>query len=177
MPGGGIDPKHSDRTESLEQRWLQVIWQSGALLLFAVLVGLGVNAIRPDRLPLVADWSLKAQVSSGPEGSGLLITLEEAEILYFDQQALFLDARSEEVYREGHVAGAKNLPWEEFEQFSPEVMAGIPYSAVIVTYCDGESCGLSKELAFALVAKGYRHVRVLLDGWKQWQEAGLPIEP
>ena len=106
-----------------------------------------------------------------------MITLEEAEILYFDRKAVFLDARSEEAFGAGHIEGAKNLPWEEFEQFYPEVMSDIPPSAVIVAYCDGETCSLSKELAFTLVAKGYSHARVLLDGWKQWQEARLPIEP
>ena len=30
-----------------------------------------------------------------------------------------------------------------------EVMSDIPREAVIVTYCDGETCGLSKELAFS----------------------------
>lgn len=158
-------------------RWSQVIWQSTSLLLFAVLIGLCANALRTGSLPLVADWSMKAQVSSGPGGGDLLITLEDAEILYFDRQAVFLDARSEEAFGAGHIEGAKNLPWEEFDQFFPEVMAELPLETIIVAYCDGETCNLSKELAFALVAKGYDHVRVLLDGWKQWQESSLPIEP
>jgi rhodanese-related sulfurtransferase len=177
MPGGWFDPKKSHRILSLGPQWYQAIWQSTSLLLFAALIGLCVNALRPDRLPLVADWSMEAQVSSGPCRDSLLITLEEAEILYFDQQAIFLDARSEEAFDSGHIAGAKNLPWEEFERFYPEVMSDIPHNWVIITYCDGETCSLSKELAFALLAQGYDQVRVLLDGWRQWQESSLPIEP
>jgi rhodanese-related sulfurtransferase len=177
MPDVMFKPKKPNSILILGPRWSQVIWQSTSLLLIALLIGLGVNSLRPGRLPLVADWSMKAQVSSGPGKGSLLITLEEAEILYFDQQAVFLDARSEEVFRMGHIEGAKNLPWEDFDKYYPEVMSDIPREAVIVTYCDGETCGLSKELAFTLVAKGYDHVRVLLDGWRQWQEFNLPIEP
>ncbi len=162
---------------SLGPRWSQVVWQSMFLLLLAALVGLGVNALRPDSLPLVADWSMKAQVSLGPGGGELLITLEEAEILYFGRGAVFLDARSQEEFAAGHIEGAKNFPWEEFEQFFPQIMPDIPQGTVIVAYCDGETCSLSKELAFALAAKGYSHVRVLIDGWRQWQEASLPVEP
>ena len=177
MPGAMFKPKKLNRTLILGPRWSQVIRQSTSLFLCAVLIGVCVNALRPERLPLVADWSMKAQVSSGPGKGSSLITLEEAEILYFDQQAVFLDARSEEVFRMGHIEGAKNLPWEDFDKYYPKVMSGIPREAVIVTYCDGEACGLSKELAFALAAQGYEHVRVLLDGWMQWQEFNLPIEP
>jgi rhodanese-related sulfurtransferase len=176
-PGVGFKPKDSNRILILGPRWSQVIGQSAVLFLFAVLIGLGVNSLRPDRLPLVGDWSMKAQVNSGPGKGSLLITLEEAEILFFDQKAVFLDARSEEAFHTGHIEGARNLPWEEFERYYPAVMSDIPRSAVIVTYCDGETCSLSKELAFALVAKGYDQVRVILDGWRQWQESSLPIEP
>ena len=177
MPDVMFKPKKPNRILILGPRWSQAIWQSTSLLLFAVLIGLGVNSLRPERLPLVADWSMKAQVSSGAGKGSLLITLEEAEILFFDQQAVFLDARPEEAFRMGHIEGARNLPWEDFDKYYLEVMSDIPHEAVIVTYCDGETCGLSKELAFTLAAKGYKHVRVLLDGWRQWQELNLPIEP
>ena len=102
------------------------------------------------------------------------IALEDAEALYFNQQAVFLDARSREQYRKGHVEGAKSLPWEDFERRFPQVMSGISRDAIIITYCDGESCNLSRELASALIAKGYDQVRVLVDGWKLWQQFNLP---
>ncbi len=66
MPGVKVNPKKPNRILILGPRWSQAIWQSTSLLLFAVLIGLGVNSLRPERLPLVADWSMKAQVSPGP---------------------------------------------------------------------------------------------------------------
>jgi 3-mercaptopyruvate sulfurtransferase SseA len=45
-----------------------------------------------------------------------------------------------------------------------------------VTYCDGETCSLSEDLAKELMAMGYKQVKVLLNGWTRWNEAGLPVE-
>lgn len=50
------------------------------------------------------------------------------------------------------------------------------YDAVIITYCDGDTCNLSKELALLLENLGFSKVRVLVNGWTVWQNAGLPVE-
>ena len=47
-------------------------------------------------------------------------------------------------------------------------------SEMIITYCDGESCDLSHELALFLKEMGYDNVRILVNGWTVWQHAGLP---
>jgi len=152
----------------------QAIWQSGVIVLVAIAVGLLVNQVRPGRLPLVADWSPKAQLTTD-SGINLEIPLEDAQALYFARMALFLDARSVEQYTEGHIQRAVNLPWDEFEKHFPQVMDGVPEDTTIVTYCDGETCALSKDLAFALLRKGFFNVRVLVNGWTLWQENGLPV--
>jgi rhodanese-related sulfurtransferase len=152
----------------------QAIWQSGVIVLVAIAVGLLVNQVRPGRLALVGDWSPKAQLTTD-SGINLEIPLEDAQALYFARMALFLDARSLELYAEGHIQRALNLPWDEFEKHFPQVMDGVPDDTTIVTYCDGETCALSKDLAFALLQKGYFNVRVLVNGWTLWQESGLPV--
>ena len=115
-------------------------------------------------------------MSTAPVADGLLIAFEDAEILFLERGAIFIDARPAQAFRMGHIEGARNLPWEDFDQRFSEVMSDLPFDCVIITYCDGESCGLGNELASALSAKGYDHVRVLLDGWRLWQQSNLPIE-
>jgi rhodanese-related sulfurtransferase len=154
--------------------WSQAIWQSMAILAITVIIGLGVNALRHERLPLLPDKSVGVQGSSTSGADNLSISLEDAEVFYFDQGAVFIDARSKEQYRKGHIEGAKNLPWEDFDRHFPQVMAGIPHDTNIIVYCDGEGCSLSRELATALFAKGYDRVHVLVDGWKLWQQLNLP---
>jgi rhodanese-related sulfurtransferase len=153
---------------------LKAFWQSGVIVLAAIAVGLLVNQFRPARLPLVADWSPKAQLTND-SGLSLEIPLEDAQALFFTRMALFLDARSPELYAEGHIRWAVNLPWDDFEKDFPKVMDGVPDDTIIVTYCDGDTCGLSKDLAFALLQRGYFNVRVLVNGWSLWQQGGLPV--
>lgn len=160
---------------SHHRSWFEVIWQGGVLLLLASVIALSVNQLRPGRLPLVADWSPEAQLKMD-SGDSLMVSLDEAQALFFAQAAMILDARSQDVFAQGHIQGAQSLPWDEFDQHFDEIMARVPLDTPIVTYCDGESCGLSKELALALIGKGYTNVRVLVNGWTLWQENNLPIQ-
>lgn len=131
----------------------EAVWQGGVILVLATVVALSVNQCRPTGLPLVADWSPEAQLKL-ETGDSLMIPLDEAERLFFARSARFLDARSRELFEEGHIQGAANLPWDEFDQSFALVMADFPQETPLVTYCDGESCGLSKDLAIALLEKG-----------------------
>jgi 3-mercaptopyruvate sulfurtransferase SseA len=47
---------------------------------------------------------------------------------------------------------------------------------LVITYCDGDSCNLSKDLALFMENLGFSKVLVLVNGWTLWQDAGLPIE-
>ena len=163
------------RVKSCEQTWFRVIWQVVAILLMAAALGLSVNQLRPGKLALVADWSPQAQLTL-ESGDTMEISLDQAEELFHAQVAVFLDARSPELYAEGHIRGAFNLPWDEFESRFADAMVDIPPEALIITYCDGETCNLSKELALALFDKGYTNARVLVNGWTVWQERNLPVE-
>lgn len=154
---------------------LTVLWQSIAVVFLAFGISILVNSLRSDRLALVADWSPEAQLTR-EGGENLVISFEEAEIHFFAGDAVFLDARSPELYQEGHIQNARNLPWEGYEQYYDKVMNGIAPDALIITYCDGEGCSLSKDLALLLFDRGYRNVRVLVNGWSLWTEDALPVE-
>jgi rhodanese-related sulfurtransferase len=106
----------------------------------------------------------------------MVVSLDEARNLCLDKKAIFLDARSPEDYAQGHIRCAQNIPWQSFDEYIGRVFETIPDNAWIVTYCDGEHCSLSEDLAKELVAMGYEKVNVLLNGWTRWMEAGLPVE-
>jgi len=103
------------------------------------------------------------------------ITLAEAESLFAQGQAVFVDTRSEEAYQEGHVVGAVNIPFEEFD---PGVLKEITlsYDNPIVVYCDGSECQSSTNLAKHLAERDYGDIRVFFGGWREWVNSGLPIE-
>lgn len=160
-----------------DRKWLRAFLESVAILLISAALGLTVNYFRPHGLPLATHPSPEAgptPTESG--GESLSIPIEDAEALFYTQTAVFVDARPEELYRQGHIHGASNLPSNELEDRLPEVMAAVPLDAPIITYCDGAGCNSSKEVAFALMDNGYTNVRVLVNGWTVWQEANLPTE-
>ena len=148
--------------------------QACAILLVAAALGILTNHIRRDGLPLVDDWAIEAQLTPEP-GESLVLSLEEARESFSSGAAIFLDARSPELYEQGHIQGAQSLPWEGVDEYFDEVMASIPLNALIIAYCDGETCSLSKDLAIELFYRGYENVRVLVNGWSLWKDHGFPI--
>lgn len=156
------------------RKWVQIICQSSVIFAIAVVAGVAVNFFRADGLPWRADWSAINQLS--PDAAeNFFISLDEAKIRFFTQSAVFIDARSQELYRAGHIQGALNLPFQDFDNRFPEVVEKIPLETAIITYCDGVSCNLSEELALSLEKMGYQNVQVLTNGWTLWRRSNLPI--
>lgn len=81
------------------------------ILLIAALIGFSINWFRPGGISIIGDWSTEGRVTDDT-GVFLVIPLSEAKILYEKNKAVFLDARSKELFEAGHIKGAKNLPVE-----------------------------------------------------------------
>jgi rhodanese-related sulfurtransferase len=158
-----------------KNNWFQAAWQILALVILSVVTALAVNAVRMDRLPLIGDFSAAARMTTAT-GERMDISLEEAEKLYFTHAAMFIDARSAEEYARGHIRGARSLPWQEVDLNFMAVTADLDLTTPVVTYCDGETCELSHDLALFLRDAGFADTRVLVNGWTIWQQAGLPVE-
>ena len=155
--------------------WGRAVRQILALVILSAVAAVAVNALRPDRLPLVGDWSVAARITTST-GERMDISLNEAEKLFFTDAAVFIDARSEEDYARGHIRNARSLPWQEVDLRFMVVTEALDLEMPIVTYCDGETCELSHQLALFLRDAGFLNTRVLVNGWALWQKAGLPVE-
>jgi rhodanese-related sulfurtransferase len=157
-----------------QPRGLLALWQSGAILLLAVISGLLTNQWRPDRLPLMASYAPENPSVQTAE-NGLRISVEEAQGLFFARAALFVDTRPREFYELGHIQDARSLPLEDFDKRFKTVLGDVGPDIFIVTYCDGESCHSSKLVALELLEKGCMKVHVLENGWTLWQQQHLPV--
>jgi len=164
-----------DDASRSREAWLTAAWQLAAVLLMAAALGLSSNQLRTTGLPLIGNWSPEAQLTM-ESGDSLAISLADAEWTYYAHSAVFLDARSPMLYDEGHIQGALNLPWEELDARFVETLQDFPVETTFITYCDGEGCSLSRELAMAMLERGYNEVRVLVNGWTLWQNKGLPVD-
>ncbi len=101
-----------------------------------------------------------------------VINLEQAFTL-FNNGAMFLDARDDFDYNEGHISKAVNIPFYAFEE-NENKLNNIIKDDAIVTYCSGTDCDLSVLLGNKLAKMGYNKVFVFFGGWLDWVEANYP---
>ena len=101
------------------------------------------------------------------------IPIDEAGQIWLASGGFFLDARAPADYAAGHITGAYNLPVEGFDERYTQVANILTLETRLVVYCDGLKCDLSHDLATRLRQLGYKNVRILKNGWTEWQAAGF----
>ncbi|KJS03645.1 MAG: rhodanese [Desulfobulbaceae bacterium BRH_c16a] len=153
----------------------QAFRQVPLLIVMACLIALAVNHWRGTPIPLIGDWSVSGRFTDG-DGKDLTISLEEAQHLFDRNAARFLDARPQPQYESGHISSALSLPWQDANNAFTDIAEKLEDKDTLITYCDGESCELSHDLAVFLKDMGFTDVRVLVNGWTVWQDAGLPTQ-
>jgi rhodanese-related sulfurtransferase len=110
-------------------------------------------------------------------GAGEHIDLVKARQLSKNKKVLFVDARANVEYLQGHIPGAISLPIGEFDKYFAENESKIKKAKKLVPYCHGARCNLSEKVARRLVQdKGFTNVAVFFGGWPEWSGAGLPVE-
>ena len=138
----GIKRKH---------KFFQAFWQFCALFALAVFFGFSINQVKDDPLPLFDDGSMRARLNA-PFGERIDISLAEAKNLFLQKAAIFIVARPDEDYKMGHIKGARSLPRNKIDQRLMNVTEDISTETPIITYCDGEACELSHDVANFLQA-------------------------
>lgn len=111
------------------------------------------------------------------------MTLAEARATFEDPlyefgAYVFVDARQDEPFLDGHVPGAYRFDRYRPERDLPEVMPLLATSSRIVVYCNGGECEDSEYAADTLLQFGASResVFVFVGGIVQWTAAGLPVE-
>ena len=84
--------------------------------------------------------------------------------------ATLIDVRSKEDWESGHARGAKHLPRGEVELEIEEQVPDLDQR--VICYCGGGS--RSALVAESLQKMGYRNVRSIAGGFREWKAAGLP---
>ena len=97
----------------------------------------------------------------------------------FDKGTAFFDARRSNVYRVGHIAGARSFPvWEADidDRVKAFYAEGVEPSTPLVVYCDGGECEDSHTLAQKLYLAGFDNAMVYKDGFPDWSRHGWPVK-
>lgn len=146
-----------------------------AVLLLSAALGLLVNALRPDGVPLFADWG---EVRSERAARSTVALVEPGQALRLRQEgAVFLDVRDPEQFREGHVPGAVSRPLVlqgNEPRFSAALPGNLAAGALLVVYCDS-GCNKALLAVPLLKARGLEP-KVLAAGIEGWVAAGGALE-
>jgi rhodanese-related sulfurtransferase len=137
-------------------------------VLVLVVLTLVAGAITKVAHPAAPAWYLQ------PEADPYAISRADVQSRWHDD-VLWIDARAQEVYDQGHQPGALRLPPDEWQQLLPDLFEQITSaSKPIVVYCDGQKCGKSKEVSERLRAIGVADVYHLIGGWSALSAAPRP---
>ena len=158
------------------------------LMIVATLLGIVVNAVRPNGVALIqsgapvstvqhtathADSAAADTTHALAEGA---ISLAEMKRLFDEGTAIILDARDAAEYAEGHIPGAINIPYDRIPEYFDILNSQVPMDAHVVVYCRSLTCDFSDQLATELKIIGYQNVSVFSGGWDEWTTAGYPVD-
>ena len=93
----------------------------------------------------------------------------------FEKKATFIDVRSEEDYKKGHIPGAKNIPLND--GFSSEALSAVvKKNKSVVFYCNGVTCQASSKATQQALDWGWTSVFYYRGGFPDWKKSGLGVE-
>jgi 3-mercaptopyruvate sulfurtransferase SseA len=123
--------------------------------------------------PRAPAWHLSAEPLSEAEVSIASIAQQ------WQNQVLWIDARSQERYNTAHIPGALLLNEQSFDQHLFDHIETLQNnSKPVVVYCDAQKCQASKAIRQALITRmGLQNVWLLHGGWPAWQQSHPSSSP
>lgn len=106
------------------------------------------------------------------KGVGRQISVHEAVDAINREDAVIIDNRSANSFKEGHIAKARNIPSDQIEQ-SMNKLAALKQKPIIVVCERGQS---AMTVANKLRKNGFENVRTLSGGMQAWKSASMPIK-
>ena len=132
--------------------------QALILVALAFLPGIGQAIYFRDKV----SWKLPVPASE-------MVTVVQARA--WGENAIWIDARSDEEFARDHVPGALSLNEDRWNELLPQFLAVWSPEKKIVVYCSSQSCNASREVAHRLRNQAQppmQNVFVLEGGWEEW---------
>ena len=112
-----------------------------------------------------------------------LVDDRQAALLFRDPRfkqnlVVFIDARDEELYQQGHIPGAYEFDPYRPEKYFDTVLPVCQKAEQIVVYCNGGDCDDSESAALLLRDMGIPNQKLFVfgGGIAEWAANNLPVE-
>jgi rhodanese-related sulfurtransferase len=149
----------------------KIATQVAALLVLSVSLAFITNAARDDRLPLIMPFPPTNQCPSS-EKPGIPVDVRGALKLFGKPGTVFVDARKRDAFQQGHIQGARNIPYSFVEPLSKETLDALRDYKSVIVYCNSKDSEASKLMAGELAQAGIKTVAYLEKGFLAWGKAG-----
>lgn len=148
---------------------MKTLKQALLITLTAIVAGISVNFVRSDGLPVF--FSEYANTADGGDAEQAeQISIEQGRAILKIGKSFFIDLRSADAFSKVHILGAINFPAEEIYGQLASIEQQIPKDAEIVLYGIDNEDPVPTEVASIIEMLGYRHIKILTDGWTGWNE-------
>lgn len=128
----------------------------------------------PQAVPVAkADPAAEIEYVAQPVTEPALVELNQLLKLQEADQVLLIDARTPAEFNKEHLPGAINLDYESYP--SLDGLQKVAEGRTLVTYCDGDPCTLSTDLAMLMYQNDFDGVLIFYGGLEQWKKAGHPV--
>jgi rhodanese-related sulfurtransferase len=167
---------HSGQTNSRHEEQREF---TGPALAAAPPAGRAIESESP-----TADGDVAEDLEAGAQADHPFqkITLEEVASIFCDPATeqgsnIFLDARNDSLFEEGHIPGAFHCDHYRFEEYVDDVLPACRTAEKIIVYCHGEDCEDSILLCYDLMDADvpYERLYVFSGGWTEWKNNQMPI--
>jgi 3-mercaptopyruvate sulfurtransferase SseA len=151
------------------------------ILILSIVTAFTVNYFSSRGVAIFGEWDpSRGVVNAKSKDHEFLRDIELSDVekvknIYDTGKAVFVDARSHDAYKDGHIKGAEPLPLHQFDEVNGHFFSKHPITTFIITYCSGRDCDEGHRLAQYLLDFGYTDVMVFIDGFSQWEKRGYPI--
>ncbi len=144
-------------------------------LVYNYFSGKGIPLFKASEKLIIASDSVLFSHIFTDTAKNVIVTTDQMKQIIKTGNALIMDARNPDAYKKGHIPTAINIPFLDVFNYI-ETLQSIPRDTLIIIYCEGVHCELSKNLAEFLKGMNFRRIFIYHDGIEVWSAQNLPLE-
>lgn len=149
-----------------------LFYQIILILLLSLSISIVTNLLRLDSIPFI----MKGGKDAATKGGITYLEFEDMQEIINNKDIVIVDARDDDLYYEGHIPEAINLPLKEVESLIHDFISRVSFESSVIIYCEGYGCDMGERLALIFEDYGFSNLMVYDGGIEEWASYGMPIE-
>ena len=160
-----IEKEAERQTRAPRLSWLDFL----VIIAVSLLCGITFNLVNPNGLKILPQSLAGESISS--------VSLSMALAKHKEGGAIFVDARPESFYKQGHIEDAVNMPAAIFDIMYMFELSDTDKRKDIIVYGRTLSSRYDNHVARKLILRGHNSTMILDANLKAWKKKGYSVKP